>query len=147
MTTRHATQQDIPAIMGLEKRAPEGTHWSEQAYEAAFDPGAPERVLLVTEIRKTPRAFLIARFTASECEIENIVVAPQNRRCGLATHLMEWLVAAARKRGAEKILLEVRESNAGARALYLRLGFKETGRRKAYYANPTEDAILKALQL
>jgi ribosomal-protein-alanine N-acetyltransferase len=40
------------------------------------------------------------------------------------------------------VFLEVRESNAAARALYANAGFEQTSRRKSYYANPLEDAIL-----
>jgi ribosomal-protein-alanine N-acetyltransferase len=40
------------------------------------------------------------------------------------------------------VFLEVRESNAPARALYENAGFKQTGRRPSYYTSPLEDAIL-----
>lgn len=147
MKIRCGTPEDIPAILELEKQAPELAHWSEQAYRAAFEPGAPDRLVLVGEIDEGLCAFLIARFTATECELENIVVAPESRRRGIASQLLESLVRNVRGRGAEKILLEVRESNAAARSLYRKLGFKETGRRKIYYNDPTEDAILYTLIL
>jgi ribosomal-protein-alanine acetyltransferase len=147
MKIRHAMPEDLYAVLELERQAPELAHWSEQAYRAAFEPGAPDRVLLVSEIEGNPQAFLIARFTATECELENIVVAPENRRRGIAWQLLESLIRSARQRGAEKILLEVRESNAAARSLYRKVGFKETGRRKIYYNNPTEDAIVYTLSL
>jgi ribosomal-protein-alanine N-acetyltransferase len=58
---------------------------------------------------------------------------------------MQKLVSEARKRGAEAILLEVRESNCAARALYAKVGFREMGRREAYYTNPVEGGILYTL--
>jgi ribosomal-protein-alanine N-acetyltransferase len=122
-------------------------HWPEQNYQAAFQPGAPERHLWVIEDRGQLQAFLIARFSAAECEVENLVVAKQHRRRGLALELMQALIAVARQRNLERVLLEVRESNEAARAFYEKVGFQENGRRKAYYTQPREDAILLALTL
>jgi ribosomal-protein-alanine N-acetyltransferase len=122
-------------------------HWPEQTYRTAFQPGAPERYLWVIEEGGQLQAFLIARFSAAECELENLVVANQHRRRGLASELLQALIAIARKRKLERVLLEVRESNQAARALYEKAGFEENGRRKTYYTQPPEDAILFALTL
>lgn len=129
----------------MERQTPELAHWSEQAYKDVFEPGAPERLLLLSESDGQLQGFLVARFTPGDCELENIVVAPENRRHGIARQLLESLIVKARERGVQKILLDVRESNTVARSLYRKLGFQETGRRKNYYANPTEDAILHSL--
>jgi ribosomal-protein-alanine N-acetyltransferase len=60
---------------------------------------------------------------------------------------VQSLATAARNHSASRIFLEVRESNAAARALYKKCGFAVTDRRAAYYAGPTEDALLYTLQL
>lgn len=112
-----------------------------------FRPGIPERQLWVIEEDGQLQAFLVARFSAAECELENLVVANQYRRRGLASQFLRTLVACGRQRNLERILLEVRESNQAARALYAKFGFKENGRRKAYYRQPPEDAILLVLIL
>jgi len=112
-----------------------------------FRPGVPERQLWVIEEDGQLQAFLVARFSAAECELENLVVANQYRRRGLASQLLRTLVASGRQHNLERILLEVRESNQAARALYAKFGFKENGRRKAYYRQPPEDAILLVLIL
>jgi ribosomal-protein-alanine N-acetyltransferase len=122
-------------------------HWSEETYQKVFEPGAPERHLWVIEDGGELQAFLIARFDATECELENLVVANQHRRHGLASQLLEALVAIARERNLERVLLEVRESNQVARALYKKAGFQENARRRAYYSQPPEDAILLSLSL
>jgi [ribosomal protein S18]-alanine N-acetyltransferase len=147
MMIRLATPEDIPAIVHLEKQTPEVAHWSEQAYEAAFAPDTPERLLLVTELEGKVQAFLIARFSIADCELENIVVAVPARNRGIGSQLLRSLSAAARERGRKKILLEVRESNAAARSLYGSFGFEETGRRKNYYTSPPEDAVLYTLDI
>ena len=122
-------------------------HWFEQTYLTAFQSAAPERTLWVIEDGGQLRAFLIARFSAAECEIENLVVAEWQRRRGLASELLLRLIVTARERKLERILLEVRESNQAARAFYGKLGFQENGRRKAYYSQPPEDAILLVFTL
>ena len=119
-------------------------HWSEQRYQTVFQPGAPDRVLWVVEDDGAIRGFLVARFTASECELENLAVAVGHRRRGFGLQLVQTLIAAARQRNVDRILLEVRESNAAARALYQKVGFQLSGRRNAYYSHPHEDALLFA---
>lgn len=131
----------------LERSVPNLVHWPEQSYKSVFDPGAPERILWVIEDNGDLQAFLVARFSAADCELENLVVAAAYRRRGLGSKLLQALVATARERKLDRILLEVRYSNQAARALYRKIGFQENGRRRAYYAQPQEDAILLALTL
>jgi ribosomal-protein-alanine N-acetyltransferase len=52
------------------------------------------------------------------------------------------LVGPVRQRKVTRVFLEVRESNAAARALYEKCGFQISGRRKSYYSDPAEDAVL-----
>ena len=122
-------------------------HWSEQRYQEVFQPGAPDRILWVVEDEDhgALRAFLVARFTAAECELENLVVAAAHRRCGFGMQLLKSLIATACERNVERILLEVRESNMAARALYEKLDFQLNGRRRTYYSHPQEDALMFAL--
>jgi ribosomal-protein-alanine acetyltransferase len=126
---------------------PNLVHWSEQSYKSVFATGAPERILWVIKDQGDLQAFLVARFSAAECELENLVVAVEYRRRGLGSELLQALVGTARERKLDHILLEVRESNQAARTLYRKIGFEENGRRRGYYAQPQEDAILLALRL
>src|ERR1700692_3632480 len=123
MPLRNASPDDIPSILALEREVPSLVHWSEQRYQAVFEPGAPDRVLWVVEDGGSIRGFLVARFTAAECELENLVVAVAHRRRGFGLQLLQSVIAAARQRNVERILLEARESNAGARALSEKGGF------------------------
>jgi ribosomal-protein-alanine N-acetyltransferase len=86
--------------------------------------------------------FVIAREVAGEWELENIVVAPRLQGRGIGSALLGELCDRVRSAGGTKLLLEVRESNAAARRLYESQGFNVTGRRKNYYSNPEEDALL-----
>ncbi len=86
--------------------------------------------------------FLVARNVAPEWELENVVVRAEFRGAGIGTQLLEALLTRARAINSRSIFLEVRESNTAARRLYAKAGFRETGRRKGYYSDPPEDAIL-----
>jgi [ribosomal protein S18]-alanine N-acetyltransferase len=92
------------------------------------------------------QGFLVARHVASEWELENIVVAPLARRKGLGQQLLDALLVAARETNSSSVFLEVRESNAAARCLYEKAAFEQTGRRKSYYTDPVEDAVLYRFQ-
>jgi ribosomal-protein-alanine N-acetyltransferase len=60
---------------------------------------------------------------------------------------MDALLSAARETNSDSVFLEVRESNVAARSLYEKAGFEQEGRRKSYYTNPMEDAVLYRLIL
>jgi len=92
-------------------------------------------------------AYASVWFVADELKINNIAVAPDRRGRGLARRVLEHVLAEAERRGCREATLEVRPSNRPARSLYSRLGFRETGRRRGYYRDTGEDAILMALDL
>ena len=77
-----------------------------------------------------------------ESDMMNIAVDPQYRRQGIAQALVEELVKCLARKGSLCLTLEVRASNAGAIALYGKLGFVQVGLRKNYYRNPREDAMI-----
>ena len=90
-----------------------------------------------------PVGFVIARQAADELEIVSIGVLPAARRAGAARALLD--AAFARAQGATVCFLEVAAGNAAARALYLRLGFAQVGRRPRYYGS--EDALVLRREL
>jgi [ribosomal protein S18]-alanine N-acetyltransferase len=141
LSIRAAAVADFPAMMELEKRAATAAHWSAAQYEALFSASHPERVALILEEAEL-QGFVIARVVAEEWEIENIAIAGSARRRGLGTRLLGELLDLARAKGAAAVFLEVRESNRVARALYEKWAFLESGRRRRYYKDPEEDAIL-----
>ena len=68
-----------------------------------------------------------------ECQLYNIAVLPRWQRVGCGRRLLQALLDEVKAAGVIGCVLEVRESNAAARALYQALGFVESGKRKAYY--------------
>jgi [ribosomal protein S18]-alanine N-acetyltransferase len=143
-----ATAADLEAIIGLEQRTTNAAHWSRRHYESLLQNGivsVAERPM--AEGRRMLEGFLCARNTLGEVEIENIVVATESQRSGIATALLEDLIRRARAESALEVLLEVRESNLPARRLYEKSGFRQIWRRPLYYQNPAEDALLYSVQL
>ena len=74
--------------------------------------------------------------------MDNIAVFGHQRRKGVGTAIVKALIAEALRQDAEFISLEVRPSNRAAVALYTKLGFLEEGRRRNFYTDPTEDALI-----
>ena len=77
-----------------------------------------------------------------ESDMMNVAVHPDYRKQGIATALIVGLVEELRKRGSRCLTLEVRASNENAISVYQKLQFQEVGRRKNYYRNPKEDALI-----
>lgn len=149
---RPATPDNVPSIRALEQQAEGAAHWAEREYDALFAPEAPSRIALVALDEDGSGAgpihgFVIAQCALDDWEIENVVVSHSQRRLGIGTTLIQQLLVRARNQGATSVLLEVRESNLAARRLYERLGFSEEGRRKRYYKEPTEDALMLKFSL
>ena len=147
MSIRPATVADIPVLMALERHAATAAHWSAEQYEAAFAGESPSRLVLLLEDEAGVLGFIVGRALDKDWEIENIAVAASARRRGFGARLLAEFLALAQSRGAEKIFLEVRESNVEARRLYEKSDFVESGRRGLYYREPEEDAIIYQLGL
>lgn len=79
---------------------------------------------------------------ADELHITNVAVHPDTRRRGVARALLESVFDRARAAGSRMVLLEVRPSNVEALTLYESLGFKVIGRRRGYYYDTGEDALV-----
>ncbi len=87
-------------------------------------------------------SYIIGRCIVPEGEIYRIATRASARRRGIAFRLLDYALKTERGHGLESVFLEVRESNCAARSLYRSYGFTEMGRRKNYYKNPSEDAVL-----
>jgi ribosomal-protein-alanine acetyltransferase len=149
---RMASTEQIPAILELERETAPAAHWPEPTYRRMFEQETP-RCLAFAAVNENAgndrelSGFVIGRISDDECELENIVVRRQSQSQGIGSRLVHKLVDAARQHKATKVFLEVRESNSAARGLYEKCGFRITGRRRMYYTNPAEDALLYALDL
>lgn len=75
-------------------------------------------------------------------EITNVVIKKEHRQKGIGEQMLRYLMDTGRDRGIRRYTLEVRESNAPARALYEKLGFVCEGVRKGFYERPAEDGLI-----
>ena len=130
---------DIGEIAGLEGNIfPDA--WSRQALSETF--ARPYAVILGAWLKDRLAGYLILYYVADEGEIVRVGVAEHNRRQGIGRALLNCAEELLKLKGGERLLLDVRESNAAAIALYKKQGFSEDGIRKKFYTDPVEDAIL-----
>ena len=142
LRVRHAVPGDLSAFLEIAHDAATGAQWDQRLYQRILAREMPERVALLMEEDGHPLGFLVAREAVGEWELENIAVRSQERGRGLGSRLLGEFMDLARRRNGRAVFLEVRESNLAARALYQQWAFAETGRRKSYYQNPPEDALV-----
>ena len=92
-------------------------------------------------------AYSLIYCAADQADLANIAVLPECRGQKLGRELLKITLKKANEIGVSEVFLEVRESNIPARGLYNASEFVEIGRRKRYYANPREDAIIMVRKL
>ena len=114
--------------------------WSERSVASELQ--NPLSLWLVAEENGRVLGYVGSQTVLDESDMLNLAVLPECRRGGVGRALVTALCAALQSRGSHCLTLEVRDSNAAARALYAALGFREIGRRPRYYSRPTEDAVL-----
>lgn len=138
---RPAATGDLAAVAAIE-RASFSDPWAQSAFASLLTSDAHFVVAVSTDRAETVVGYVVAWFAAGQGDVANIAVAPAARGRGVGAALLDGALAAARAAGARELFLEVRESNAGARALYASRGFAEVGRRRNYYRRPVEDALV-----
>lgn len=138
------TAAHLPAVAALEKRCFPADPWSEALFREALDNPAVA-VLAAEGTDSGILGYAVLSTVLDEGNLDNIAVAPEHRRQGVADALLGALTGFAREHLA-CLMLEMRASNAPAAALYEKHGFSAVGRRKNYYDAPREDAILMTLE-
>jgi len=114
--------------------------WSERSIASELDNKLA--FWLVALEGETVAGYIGSQTVMDETDMMNVAVHPDFRRKGIAEALVTALVENLKQQGSHCLTLEVRASNAPAIALYEKLGFAEIGRRKNYYRNPREDALI-----
>ncbi len=143
MDIRPWTYEDIYSIAELEKQCfPDP--WSFQMLADSFFGENTLTAVLLSEGNVEGYAFLVG--VQGEADLANIAVAPSFRRKGAANALLGYLEGEAKKRGVERIFLEVRVSNAPAMRLYLSRGYVGRYVRPRYYGDG-EDAVIFVKEL
>lgn len=119
--------------------------WERTEYEKEI--ANPNALVFVAIESENVLGFIATRLITSVIEILNIAVSPLKRRRGTGNLLLQQVLQIAREKQITESWLEVRESNYSAQKFYIFHGYEVVGRRKNYYSNPLDDAILMTLRL
>lgn len=151
---RAAAEADLNGIVALERSIVEAAHWPAREYAAMLAPvdgDAVERRLLVAERDGALLGYAVGKLlrtgVGSLGELENIAVVAECRGQGIGRALCCAVLEWCKERGATAVEIEVRAGNQIAIGMYERLGWRKTARRRAYYHDPLEDALLMTLVL
>jgi ribosomal-protein-alanine N-acetyltransferase len=131
---------DIERVASIEARSFSDA-WPGSAFEELIAQSYA-RLRVVEDAQRVVQGYCVLLRAADEGEIANICTAPEVRGLGLGGLLLDDALTSADANGVTSIFLEVRTSNVAARALYESRGFTAVGRRRHYYQDPTEDALV-----
>ncbi len=121
----------LPAVLEIEEQVHPG--------ELSF---RESRLYVVASVEDAVRGYAGVFYVAGEAHVTTVAVDPAWQRRSIATRLMLLLVHQTIARQIDRMTLEVRMSNHGARELYRRFGFAPAGVRKRYYPDTNEDALI-----
>lgn len=136
---RAMTGDDAPAVAELELKI-FAMPWSREDFFREMRNELAEYI--VGEMDGRIVAYAGAWVSFEQAEVMHVAVDAELRGQGIGTLLFGELITAVKKRGAKSITLEVRPSNAPAIKLYENFGLKSVGRRKGYYLDNSEDALI-----
>jgi [ribosomal protein S18]-alanine N-acetyltransferase len=144
LSIRRMRLADVPRVMEIELQC-FTMPWSEATFRGLLRRSDAD--LYVAEADRDVVGYSVFWSVLEQGELGNVSVAPEWRRQGIGQRLVQTILQAAWQRGVREVFLEVRVSNTGAQRLYERYGFSEVGRRRNYYQEPVEDALVMRHQL
>ncbi len=139
LTIRRMLHEDVPRVAELERMCFR-TPWSANALAGELDNAVATYIVALIDGVIVGYAGMWVLF--DEAHMNNIAVAPEYRGRGIGRSMILRLMRIALKKGAERMTLEVRESNHSAQRLYAALGFAYAGIRKGYYTDTGENALI-----
>ena len=129
-----ARRSDVLEIARMSRDLIEdGLDWSWTPRRVEASVRRRDALVVVAQTETRIAGFAIMRYRDDDAHLDLLGVAPEYRRSGLGRRLVEWLEKPALVAGIATVLLEVRESSAGARAFYERLGYRKLERLSGYY--------------
>lgn len=141
---RKMTLEDIPAVVQLDQLS-FSLPWPERSFRFEVTDNPASRCW-VAEVDRRIVGMVVAWLFVSELHIATIATHPDFRRQGIARRLLAYSLLQALEEGARSSFLEVREGNLAAQEMYRKFGYVESGRRRRYYRDNDEDAILMNLE-
>jgi ribosomal-protein-alanine N-acetyltransferase len=134
---RRLSYADLPAVLSIERRSFPAP-WSLAMF--VLEVSKPSGVCLAAIAGEEIVGYLVCSRYADVFHLMNVAVDPDLRRRGIAVRMIERMLDEAGRH--ERYTLEVRVSNHPAIAMYERLGFRRAGRRRRYYSDNGEDAMI-----
>lgn len=144
MLIRKMTLDDLPVVVALDQIS-FSLPWPERSFRFEVTDNGSARCWVV-EVDGRVASMLVGWLLVDEIHIATIATHPDFRRQGIARRLLSYALKRAMEEGARSSFLEVRESNLAAQEMYRQFGYEATGRRKRYYKDNGEDAILMTLE-
>jgi ribosomal-protein-alanine N-acetyltransferase len=141
---RRMRDADLPRVLEIENVS-FSTPWKETTFTGLMR--RTDTDLYVAELDGTVVGYTACWTVIDQSELGNVAVAEEARGRGVGGALVDTVVERVKERGAREVFLEVRESNLTAQAIYRERGFQVVGRRRSYYAKPTEDALVMRLRV
>lgn len=146
------TEHDLLEVVEIEQGSGL-SYWGWDAYHSELQ-SPLDSIMLVAREKGITRpgghsviGFIVGRCLANEVHVNNMAVRPDFRRKGIGQELLEALLSWAETKEASQAVLEVRAGNTAAQQLYRASGFQVVGRRRRYYKDPLEDALLMTVSL
>jgi ribosomal-protein-alanine N-acetyltransferase len=140
---RKMTLDDVPAVVDLDQKS-FSLPWPERSFRFELTDNPASRCW-VAEVDRKVVGMIVVWLIVDEAHVATIATHPDFRRKGIAKRLLSHALRKLIEQGARSSFLEVRESNLAAQELYRKFGYEETGRRRRYYKDNDEDAILMNL--
>ena len=138
--------EDLDEVLAIE-RASFSMPWSRGAFLYEMQQNRVARCWVARDQTTQVAGYLCLWEVADEIHITNVAVRPSLRRQGIARSLLRTVLDDARARRFKMIVLEVRPSNQHAVSLYESFGFRVVGRRRGYYYDTGEDALVMEVEL
>ena len=141
---RRMREADLARVITIENVC-FSTPWKEATFTGLMR--RTDTDLYVAEADGVVMGYAACWTVIDQSELGNVAVSPDARGQGVGGALVNTVVERVKERGAHELFLEVRESNDVAQGIYRDRGFVVVGRRRSYYAQPTEDALVMRLRV
>lgn len=143
-TIREMSLHDLVDVMEIEKLS-FVSPWTKRLFEESLLSPISSNFIMKKGLEAL--GYIILYSVADEAHILNIAVHPHYRERGCASSMINHVLGYFNYKGVHQFFLEVREGNMGAIRLYQRFGFEKIGKRKKYYAETNEDALVMCLSM
>ena len=142
-TIRKMTVADIPAVVNLDQQS-FSLPWPERSFRFELTDNPASRCW-VADMNGQIIGMIVVWLIVEEAHVATVATHPDYRRQGIGTRLLSHALLSLLQEGARSSFLEVRESNLAAQEMYRKFGYSASGRRRRYYRDNDEDAILMSL--